>query len=441
MLSREDNELITRVGPGTAMGDLMRQYWLPALHSFDLHGPDGPPRRLRLLGEDLVAFRDTGGRVGLLADGCPHRGASLYYGRNEEGGLRCIYHGWKFDVAGRCLDIPNESTTEAFRGRIRATAYSCREVNGIVWAYLGPRAEPPPLPELPWAAAPEARRSALKYQRACNWLQALEGDIDTSHLAFLHARLAPEEPSAAPADDIDRYRSVSRMARCPELHVVETGIGVLCGAERPADPGRVYWRVSQFLMPIFTFVPGYGGRDRAKAWVPLDDTHTMVWETHWSTERDLTPDERAGRDGRIPKSGFLPDTDDGLGMGRFAANQSNDYLQDRKRQKTFNFSGFEESMPLQDAAVQESMGPTVDRTREHLGRSDAAIVAVRRKLLAAARQLQEGRTPSGVDEPSLYRRRGCQMLLPAGTDWIEAARETANAGDEAVRKPVPPGVL
>src|SRR5690349_4690424 len=187
-IKREENELLTRVGPGTAMGELMRSYWLPLMESSELGPPDGPPQRIRLLGEDLVAFRDTTGRAGLLAEACPHRGTSLFFGRNEQSGLRCAYHGWKFDVTGACVEMPTEPPESAFPRKLRATAYECQERQGVIWAYLGSRADPPQLPDLGWALVPPEQRGALKYQRACNWLQALEGDIDTAHLGWLHAR-------------------------------------------------------------------------------------------------------------------------------------------------------------------------------------------------------------------------------------------------------------
>ncbi|HEY0583624.1 MAG TPA: Rieske 2Fe-2S domain-containing protein, partial [Chloroflexota bacterium] len=186
MLNKEDNELVCRVGAGTPMGDLMREYWIPALQTEDLATPDGDPLRVRLLGEDLVAFRDSSGQVGLVATNCPHRGASLFFGRNEEGGLRCVYHGWKFAVDGSCIDMPNEPAESDFKSKVKAVAYPCREKNGIIWTYMGPRQTPPPLPELGWSLVPATQRQSLRYARACNWLQALEGDIDSSHVNYLH---------------------------------------------------------------------------------------------------------------------------------------------------------------------------------------------------------------------------------------------------------------
>src|SRR5437870_753037 len=189
MLNKADNELLTRVGAGTPMGELMRQYWLPVLHSWEIE-PDGPPFRVRLLGEDLIAWRDSNDQPALIGEHCPHRGASLFFGRNEECGLRCVYHGWKYDVDGRCVDQPNEPAESNFKNKIRATAYRAVDWGGVIFAYLGPRQDNPPgLPQFEWALVPEAQRHhQYKAVLDCNWMQALEGDIDTSHLYFLHSR-------------------------------------------------------------------------------------------------------------------------------------------------------------------------------------------------------------------------------------------------------------
>jgi phenylpropionate dioxygenase-like ring-hydroxylating dioxygenase large terminal subunit len=423
MLSESENQYLTRVGPGTPMGNLLRQYWIPALQSTDLPESDGAPLRLRLLGENLVAFRNTEGRIGLVDQTCPHRCASLFFGRNEENGLRCLYHGWKFDVEGRCVDVPNEPAGSKFNEKIRLTAYPCVEKNGVIWTYMGPpRADPPPLPELGWAMVGPTRRGALRYQRACNWLQAMEGDFDSSHLSFLHLAFDPKLQGTADHQKagIEYYRNVARMDRQPLLEVQDTEVGVMYGARREAEAGKFYWRVTQFLLPFYTSVPSFGGKNRDKIWVPLDDEHTMVWEPHWSTSRELSEEEQKGWKGRVAPSGFLPDTDDALGRARFAANADNDYFMDRARQKNENFSGLENVTPIQDAAMQESMGPICDRTREHLGASDAAIVQMRRKLIAAARELEkEQKIPPGVQEPELYHRHGDQMLLEAGDSWAE----------------------
>src|SRR2546422_7486121 len=245
MLSPEENDLLTRVGPGTPMGELMRQYWIPALMSSELPAPEGPPLRLRLLGENLIAFRTISGKVGLLAHACPHRGASLFFGRNEAEGLRCVYHGWKFDVAGRCVDMPTEPADSTYAQKVRARAYPCVERNGIVWTYMGPREVPPPLPEHPGNLLPGARYQ--KYVRACNFMQALEGDIDTVHASFLHGghiRLEDTVPGS-----VTYYATKQRDAK---MEVAEHEIGCTYGAYRPAEADTDCWRIGHFLLPFFT---------------------------------------------------------------------------------------------------------------------------------------------------------------------------------------------
>lgn len=414
-----DNRSLTRVQAGTPMGDLLRQYWIPALQSTDLPERDGAPLRVRLLGENLVAFRTTDGRIGLIDHVCPHRCASLYFGRNEENGLRCLYHGWKFDVEGHCVDTPNEPPRSTLKERVHVTAYPCVERNGIVWANMERgRADLPPLPELGWAMVGPTRRSALRYQRDCNWVQAMEGDFDSSHLGILHSSFDPASGCAAADAGVQRYRGLVRTDAHPLLDVHDTDVGVMYGARRSAESGDFYWRVTQFLLPFYTSVPGYGGKNRDKVWVPLDDEHTMVWEPHWSATRELSADEQRGCIDRIGPSGFLPDTSDWLGRFRLAARVDNDYLQDRIRQKRSNFSGMENVPPIQDAAMQESMGAICDRTNEHLGAADAAIVRMRRRLLGVAADHAAGIAPPGAREPGLYRRHGDQLLARGGESWV-----------------------
>src|SRR4051794_3272798 len=217
MLSHEDNKLVSQVGPGTPMGRHFRLFWLPALMPDKLSEPDGPPVRLRILGEDLVAFRDSTGKVGFVQKHCPHRGAALFFGRNEEEGLRCMYHGWKFDATGACVDMPNEPEESTFRFKIHQTAYPCKERGGIVWAYLGPPEKRPPLPGLEWLRAPAGYAHASKTWEECNWLQALEGGVDSSHSSFLHHDRSRLRPQATLA-----YRG---RAGAPRLEVLTTDYG------------------------------------------------------------------------------------------------------------------------------------------------------------------------------------------------------------------------
>jgi nitrite reductase/ring-hydroxylating ferredoxin subunit len=416
------NAYLTNVRAGSPMGSLLRSYWLPLVYSHELPERDGPPLRVRLLGESLVAFRDSEGRVGLLEHHCPHRLASLFYGRNEEGGLRCAYHGWKFDVDGKCVDMPNEPAGCPLQRKVRAVAYPCREATGVVWTYMGDKrgGDLPPLPGMGWALAPIERKSTLKYLRRCNWVQAMEGDFDSSHLGFLHSKLEKQVAGAGleEVDGGDALRPILLADRAPLLDVHDTPIGVMYGAGRDAGGGERYWRVTQFQLPFYTSVPAYGGLNRLKIWVPMDNEHVMIWEVNWSPDRDLGPDERTGHAGRVSPSGFLPVTDDWYGRGNFAARAENDYLLNRARQKTHNFTGMEDETPVQDAAMQEGMGAIVDRTREHLCASDAAIIRLRRRLMLAAEALETtSEVPPGVVDPGLYNSHGDQMLIGSGGCW------------------------
>ena len=417
MLSKEDNELLTHIGPGTPMGDLVRQYWIPFMLSSDLAEADGRPLRVKLLCEDLIAFRDTHGRVGLVAENCSHRGASLFFGRNEECGLRCVYHGWKYDVDGNCVDMPNEPPESNFKEKIRHPAYPCREHGGMLWTYMGPRKEPPPMPHLEWPEVPEKQRRILPSLRQCNWVQALEGDIDTSHLYFLHGRLNPDDSPALGVYHPDRH---------PRLELVETDYGMMYAARREEDPEHYYWRITQFVFPFHSFFPPGGARGvPGHIWVPLDDENTMVYSLIWNPDNE--PAEFRPRDGSNPVGEMLPDTSDGLGRHRPKANKTNDYMLDPEVQKNKTFTGIP-TITLQDQAVTESMGGVYDRSQEHLGTTDAMIIQVRRKLMVAARALrEEGVTPPGVDEPEFYAIRTASIVLPKELNWVEATKEIVKA--------------
>src|ERR687886_2780840 len=217
MLKKEDNELICRVGPGTPMGNLMRQYWIPAMLSSELPTPDSDPVRVLLLGEQLLGFRDTSGQVGLMQHNCPHRGASLFFGRNEEGGLRCVYHGWKFDVSGTCTDMPNEPAESDFKHKVKAVAYPCVERGGVVWAYLGPSSHAAQPPELEWTHVPPSHRYVTKRIQVCNYLQNVEGEVDSSHVSFLHSTL----------DQRNRLPDYMARDRAPRFYVKATDYGML----------------------------------------------------------------------------------------------------------------------------------------------------------------------------------------------------------------------
>jgi phenylpropionate dioxygenase-like ring-hydroxylating dioxygenase large terminal subunit len=422
MLKPEENELITRVGPGTPMGNFMRQYWVPAMLSSELPGPECNPVRVLLLGEKLIAFRDSNGQVGLLDNNCPHRGASLFFGRNEQCGLRCVYHGWKFDVSGQCVDMPNEPPESTFKDKVRAKAYPCRERGGVVWTYMGPRKDPPPLPDLEPNMLPEGEGGVQAVMRDCNWLQGLEGDIDTSHLGFLH--LGAVEPEATRAGTFAYYTVKNR---APRYKVVDTPGGAMYGAYRPADQGRDYWRVAQFLFPFYVMIPtGVLGLQRwVRAWVPMDDEHMLFFSMYGVDAIGGNPDASTAAQRQIP---LQPNTTDWLGRFRLVQNASNDYLIDRDKQRSgADYTGIS-GIHQQDQAITESMGPIFDRRKEQLGTSDVMVIRVRRRLLEAARGLRDrGVTPPGVDNPEVYRVRSGGFFLEEGGDWIEATRELRQA--------------
>jgi phthalate 4,5-dioxygenase oxygenase subunit len=454
MLSVEDNALLCNVGPRTPMGDLMRLYWIPALRSDELAEPDGRPLRLRLLCENLVAFRSSSGAVGIFANNCPHRGASLYFGRNEEDGLRCVYHGWKFDTAGRCVDTPNEPADSNFKDKVRAAAYPCQERNGVVWTYMGPEATPPSLPQLEANLAPldRYRVDIQTTMRECNYMQALEGDIDTVHSNFLHdgaVKLEDLEPGTN-----DYYR---RATLAPRFIVADTDYGTTYGASTPAEADSTYWRVANFLFPFYTQIPSgiLGAQILFRAWVPLDERHTMFWVIQ-AQPRDAGADHPAAFRSRMreqqrqvlggrPGHGYVPNDSGWLGRWRLGAHAGNDYLIDRDaQQQKLSYTGIP-TIFLQDQAVTESMGPIYQRQNEHLGTSDSMIIRTRERLIRAAEAYRDGGVmPPGVRDPEVYAVRSGWSVLPNGVDWQEATRDLRKAfvdrGAE-LSKSVPPSTV
>jgi len=423
MLSEERNKVLTRVGPGTPMGDLMRSYWLPAVLSSELAGPDSGPIRLRLLGEDLVAFRDTEGRVGILEALCPHRRAPLYFGRNEESGLTCIYHGWKFSVDGVCLAMPNVPSRSDFRQRIRNISYPVHEADGIVWVYMGPKNHlPERLPPLDWVGIPEDHRLITKQLLGCNYAQAMEGDFDPSHISFLHGsvsayrefdlRLAKRGTEFAPEPEDGVLTAEFELMYWnrdpqPEITVMPTAYGLFSGARREAGPGTFYYRFNHFIMPFYAGVPSdVDAAAQCNVWVPRDDHSTIVWRIHFDTRGPLDPRVRqyqlSGQDAHVSPDGYAPKTVEPQSEFYPLLNRQNDYGLDRDVQREKMFSGIE-SVWLQDRAVTEGMGSVLDRTEERLVSSDAPIVHVRRTLIAAARALEAvgTRPPSESDFPYL----------------------------------------
>jgi phenylpropionate dioxygenase-like ring-hydroxylating dioxygenase large terminal subunit len=409
------------------MGNLFRQYWVPAMLSRELPSADSDPMRVMLLGEKLIAFRDTNDNIGLLQNNCPHRGASLFFGRNEQAGLRCVYHGWKFDADGNCVDMPNEPAESDFlmresgitaysreKNKVKAVAYPTQERGGIVWAYLGPKSEPPPLPDLEANMLPEGVSEVDAVQRNCNWLQSLEGDIDTAHLGFLHMGLMDAERMTP-----GTFGYYTIKDRAPKYAVVDTAGGSMYGAYRPAEPSITYWRIAHFLLPCHVLIPtGTLGRQvLLRSWVPMDDDHVMFFNIG-----------APGTTRSMDFSQVLPHATDWYGRFRVRWDADNDWGLDRQQQRSRqSYTGLP-NVHIEDQAVTESMGTLLDRSQEHLGSSDAMIIRTRRRLLAAAVALAEsGTPPPGADDPTAYRVRAGSIFLPDDADWVEATTHLREA--------------
>jgi phthalate 4,5-dioxygenase len=436
MISAAENEILVRTGRGTRMGELMRQFWIPACRSSELIA-DKPPIRLMLLGEKLIAFRDTAGRVGIFDHRCPHRCASLFFGRNEGHGIRCVYHGWKFDIDGNCLDQPNLPDKNKYPAGTKAIAYRTAEQGGLVFVYMGKsQSAPPPLPQIEALLAEANDKNIALIHRDCNWMQALEGDIDTSHLGFLHAGCV--DPDRMDPNDTHTYLVKNRS---PEIGVSEMPYGTMYAASREAMEGFDHHRFAHFIFPFWVCYPS----DRVErnmsvnAWVPIDDENTMIFNV--DTQRASGGQKQMSyADGTIVPGlarpmEYLPQTSGWTGRWRPVRNWKNDYLIDREQQQRGeSYTGIP-GVPLQDQMIQESMGPIIDRTLEHLGSSDRMVMITRRSLLDAARSYAErGILPRVLNEPDLARQAtGGDILVRKGVDWLEAYEKamTAKYGPKA----------
>ncbi len=421
MASNKDNEDLTRVGPGTLMGNFMREYWMPAAKATEVVA-DGPPLRLMLLGEKLVAFRDTQGRVGVMDHQCPHRCVSLFLGRNEENGIRCVYHGWKFDVDGNCVDIPGIQIHEEGKLKVKAKAYPTRERNGVIWVYMGKREVPPELPMLEVCTLPSEDVEVIFIQRNSNWMQNFEGEIDTGHFNFLHV-------GAVNPDNIpDGHALQHTVGRKHKFSVNDTDLGVSYAAHTPVDEEHTYWRFAHFAMPFWSLIPQADIRYNvlARAWVPMDDEHSMLVFFFWRSGRrgGLTDPLKDGKSlvgGSLMTNNFVPNSTDWFGRWRLTGNKQNDWLIDRDIQKAnLSFSGID-GVHMQDQAMTESMGAIIDRSEEHLMESDLMVARSRRRLLKAARAFNEDNLPPpGVDSHEAYfTPRGGFCITESADEWSD----------------------
>ena len=413
MMTPEDNALITRTGPGTPMGEMLRRYWIPALIATEIPEPDCPPVRVKLLSEHLVAFRDTSGKIGLISEFCAHRDVSLWFGRNEENGLRCAYHGWKYDVNGQCVEVPSEEPGNGFCEKVKLTSYPCIESGGVIWAYMGPLEKQPDPPSFEWTGLPADHVYVSKRWQETNYLQAVEGGVDSSHVSFLHRFDLHSDPQHRNTEGAKLTMSTKTT-----FDVHDTEVGLLIGARRPAESGKNYWRITQWMAPWYTLIPPYKGNAlNGHAWVPMDDESCMAWSMTFHPTRPLSDEEREQMDtGAGVHVELVP------GTFRPMANRGNDYLIDRKAQvENRHYSGVK-GLAMQDASIQESQGTIADRSRELLVSTDTAIIMVRRKLMRALQAMEKGNNPPGLSAAAQHVR-SASFLLEDNGDFLGTARE------------------
>ena len=420
-------ETLVRTDAGTPVGRLLRRYWVPCLLSSEIEKPASPQVRVQIMGERLLAFRDSEGRVGLISEFCSHRGASLYFGRNEEGGIRCSYHGLKFDVSGKCIDVPQAPQVCE---RMSITGYPCVDRAGIVWAYMGPPEKQPEPPGVEWANLPDSHVFVSKRLQECNYLQAMEGGIDTSHVSFVHRFEVDGDPFHQGTKANEYIKKDGNVTFEIERH----DGGLTLFGRRKGEPDSYYWRVTQWIFPWYNLIPPFGDHALGgHVWVPIDDHNCWAWSINFRPDRPLSPTERSHlAEGKGIHCEYEPGTDVPGGSFRPKANKDNDYLMDRVAQREKrNFSGVF-GFSAQDASLQESMGRIQNHANEKLLPSDRAIVMARRMLHEAALKLEEG-----IDPPALRSRaqrvRAAGVLLPHGQEPQSWAKEhLVSGGNEPV---------
>jgi phenylpropionate dioxygenase-like ring-hydroxylating dioxygenase large terminal subunit len=414
VLSQEDNELLVHVGPATPMGNLFRRFWTPVALVSELGGPDSPPVRVRVFGENFVAFRDSDGEAGLLDAYCPHRRASLFWGRNEARGLRCAYHGWKFDRSGQCTDVPNCPEGEQLASRVRIGAYPVLERGGILWAYLGPPERKPEFPAIEALEVPATHRHVVKIVADGNWLQFQEGDVDSSHVAFLHGRVDGKLIAGS------RLSPNTYNDKAPRWFPSETAYGLMLAAQRDAGPDRYQWRVNQYLMPHVTLIANQPHLPTlAQIRTPIDDEHAILFRYLATYDRPLSDDER-----RIAETHGTNFPDLVPGTFTMRESRANDYAIDRDVQRNETFTGIKSTV-AQDLAVTQEQGEAIiaDRSREYLVSSDRAIIMLRKRLLTRVKELQDGREPPEPCAPEAYRVRSGDFTLPRDVAVTEGGKE------------------
>ena len=410
MLSTEDNKLLTQTNPGTPMGKFFRQHWLPALHVEELPFADCPPVRVKLLGEYLVAYRNTDGEVVLVEEFCPHRNASLYFGRNEQNGIRCVFHGWKFDKNGKCVEIPSEPRDTNLLNKVCIKSYPCKEFAGIIWTYMGTEKEPPELPQYEFGRVPDSHRHVTKWHQKCNYVQGIEANMDSSHLSFLHS------------GGFDKDKDLSSTLKnytAPKIEATRMDYGLLIGAAREIEDGNVYWRATHFVAPCLTLIPRRDGHTaHAQAWVPIDDENCIGFAITWHSDRPLTTSEvidlKEGNQihAKVNPGSHIP-----------VYNMDNDYMMNRALQASgVSYTGIP-GVNAQDASVIESTRGIPNRNREYLGTSDIAIIQMRRLLMDGARSLRDGKPFQAADSRQIARLTSNAGTLPKGVNFQTGLKE------------------
>lgn len=431
--TKEESEWLTRVGPGTLMGDLFRQYWIAVVPTTFLTESGSKPLRVRLLCEDLVLFRAGNGKLGLVGAYCQHRLAPLYFGRVEQDGIRCPYHGWKYATDGSCMEMPNIPAEQQFCDAIHHPGYPCVEYGGIIWTYMGPSKELPALPEFEFALVPEDLRRHRLFRSEGNYLQVMEGGIDPTHVMWLHSpyNLDDDEVALIHQGPQQVVANKSRKRTPDQTDIVDTPGGFMYGTRRSLNDGTSLWRVNQFMVPFYSMPPG-GDLRGARIYVPIDDESCVKWQIAWYPNRETK--EKSKETPRLIQKNeeLIEPTNQPFGFIIPKANKSNDYLIDWNTHKSrrVGITG----VNLQDMCVTEGQGPTpiLDRTKENLCSGDQTTGKARRLLLRLAKALREGgTTPLGVREPEIYRVRGTSVVVPDNLDWVDSVKERVTVAKTA----------
>ena len=411
-MSPEMSQTLTQTSAGTPMGNLMRRYWVPVVMSSEIAEPDGPQVRVQIMGEKLLAFRDSDGLPGLISEFCSHRGVSLFFGRNEEKGIRCSYHGVKFDRLGNCVDVPS---APQMCEKMKIVGYPCIERGGVVWAYMGPAEHQPAEPEVEWCTLPPSHVFVSKRWQRSNYLQAMEGGIDTAHVSYVHSMDVTTDPMHRGVKALDYIKADGNVV----FNIEKTEFGMTLLGRRMGEPDSYYWRITQWLFPWYTLIPPFGDHSLGgHVWVPIDDHNCWAWSINYRPEAPLGEEElhhmhegRGIHNAYEAPGSFIP-----------KANSDNDYLMDRKAQKERRLYSGVAGIAAQDYSLQESMGPIQNHAEEKILPTDRGIVMARRMLYEAAIDLGKGATPPALNAVA-HRVRAAGVLLDKAQDPVTWAKE------------------